>query len=220
MCILCLYCLYFLLFLSLSWFWNRRFKRACIGNSLLQSHLSQQGNTSSPTGSDGGRKLVSLVSQKRTTCQEWDKSWKDTLRLIRPYQEADVGVCTCSKGSMFLPIHISKSRVSKLKWGSSISKSQAVMWTAGVNAAKVFKTKHTRGDVAGDAVKVTLFVFRYPTWTKSGPVTFNCSWLSDGLLCVSHWGSHSKWGCLWFLPGRKVPFVPETPGTWVMWVEI
>ena len=30
-------------------------------------------------------------------------------------------------------------------------------------------------------------------------------------MCVSHWGSHSKWGCLWFLPERMVPFVPETP---------
>lgn len=43
-----------------------------------------------------------------------------------------------------------------------------------------------------EAVKVTLFVFLSTTWTKIGPVIFNYSWPSDGLLCVSQRGSHSK----------------------------
>lgn len=44
------------------------------------------------------------------------------------------------------------------------------------------------GTSHGEAVKVTLFVFLYTTQTKTGPVTFNCRWLSDGPLCVSQGG--------------------------------
>lgn len=65
-----------------------------------------------------------------------------------------------------------------------------------------------------EPLKVTLFVFLLNTWTKSGPVTFNCSWIPNGLLWVFQKGSLSIWGCLWFLLRRMGPIVPETPGTW------
>lgn len=54
-----------------------------------------------------------------------------------------------------------------------------------------------------------MLFFQMPHGQKWTQWTLTAALMSDGLLCVSRWGSHSKWGCLWFLPRKNSTLCPR-----------